>query len=472
MSDTTTANYGWTKPAVGGSDNTWGTKTNTNWDGVDATVFGVSQTVNQKLNLSGGTLTGALVLSGNASAALNPVPLQQMNAALPVASSTTPIMDGTAAVGTGTTWARADHVHPTDTALWANIRYRNRVINGDMSVDQRNGGAGTSPASPGAYIIDRWKFFTNITPAKGGLSQTVNSPAFYPYPSFLYWATASTSYTVAAADYFFLAQTIEWANFSDAMWGTASAQPVTLEFWAASSVAGTFGGCVRNAAFNRSYVFTYTLAANTWTKVRINLPGDTAGTWAVTPGSAAALQLVFTIASGASSAAPAGSWGTSGITAPGTVNLTATANATLYITGVGLMVGSAASNAEPEFRKFSDNLIDCQRYYEKGYSYSVVPGATGQSPSIFAYMVSGSAVQYTAGGQVAFKVIKRGSPTVTMYSYATGAAGKINDAMNGVDVTANSNGVNDQSFGWSAANANAIQGGYNFQGQWTADADF
>lgn len=31
------------------------------------------------------------------------------------ASSTTPAMDGTAAVGTGTTFARADHVHPTDT---------------------------------------------------------------------------------------------------------------------------------------------------------------------------------------------------------------------------------------------------------------------------------------------------------------------------------------------------------------------
>jgi hypothetical protein len=31
-------------------------------------------------------------------------------------SSTTPLMDGTAAVGAGTTWARADHVHPSDTS--------------------------------------------------------------------------------------------------------------------------------------------------------------------------------------------------------------------------------------------------------------------------------------------------------------------------------------------------------------------
>ena len=37
------------------------------------------------------------------------------SSAVPPASGTAPKMDGTAAAGTGTTWARADHVHPTDT---------------------------------------------------------------------------------------------------------------------------------------------------------------------------------------------------------------------------------------------------------------------------------------------------------------------------------------------------------------------
>lgn len=35
---------------------------------------------------------------------------------VPSASTTTPSMDGTASYGSGTTWARADHVHPTDTS--------------------------------------------------------------------------------------------------------------------------------------------------------------------------------------------------------------------------------------------------------------------------------------------------------------------------------------------------------------------
>jgi hypothetical protein len=38
---------------------------------------------------------------------------------VPAPSSTTPAMDGTAAVGTGTTYARNDHVHPTDTSRMA-----------------------------------------------------------------------------------------------------------------------------------------------------------------------------------------------------------------------------------------------------------------------------------------------------------------------------------------------------------------
>ena len=40
---------------------------------------------------------------------------------IPSPSNTTPLMDGTAAVGTGTTWARADHVHPTDTSRQATL---------------------------------------------------------------------------------------------------------------------------------------------------------------------------------------------------------------------------------------------------------------------------------------------------------------------------------------------------------------
>lgn len=40
---------------------------------------------------------------------------------VPTASTTNPSMDGTASYGSGTTWARADHVHPTDTSRQATL---------------------------------------------------------------------------------------------------------------------------------------------------------------------------------------------------------------------------------------------------------------------------------------------------------------------------------------------------------------
>ena len=88
-------------------------------------------------------------------AASNPSGYQtaaQVTAALPVASSTTPAMDGTAAVGVGTTWARADHVHPTDTHAMGD----NRIINGNFAINQRGQVSGTALAAA-AYGHDRWK---------------------------------------------------------------------------------------------------------------------------------------------------------------------------------------------------------------------------------------------------------------------------------------------------------------------------
>lgn len=70
------------------------------------------------------TRTGAVVLtSADVTTALTFTPYNATNpagyitsAGVPVASSTLPIMDGTATIGAGTTWARADHIHPTDTS--------------------------------------------------------------------------------------------------------------------------------------------------------------------------------------------------------------------------------------------------------------------------------------------------------------------------------------------------------------------
>jgi hypothetical protein len=286
------------------------------------------------LPLSGGTMTGDIVLAHDPPAALNPATKQYVD------------------------------------ALWALPRYRNRIINGDMAVDQRNGGVKITAAS--GYVIDRWKWSGQGVGSIGQNASTVSDIAATGYQASLSWGT-TTAHTVAAGDTTKFYQAIEGYNFNDANFGTASAQPITLEFWVYSTLTGTFAGMLQNAAVTRSYVFIFSIpTASIWTKIRINIPGDTAGTWNVA-GNAAIAYLGFNLGAGSTYAVTAGAWAAGNFsTAPGAVNPVATLNAAIFITGVALMVGSGAANAEPEFKKYSDNLIDCQRYFVKpGIIYQV-----------------------------------------------------------------------------------------------------
>jgi hypothetical protein len=282
----------------------------------------------------------------------------------------------------------------------ANSLYRNRIINGDMSVDQRNGGAVVQNI-PAGYVIDRWKYNGLASIGQAGQSANTPTPAAI-FTNLLVWNTM-TAHTVVAGDSFSFLQIIEGDQFNDAMWGTVNAQPVMLEFYATASVTGTYSGVLRNAAANRSYAFTYVVpSANAFQKYRISIPGDTTGTWSVAA-NAAALSLIFDLGTGATYSCPAGSWQAGNFTAAtGAKAAIATLNLSLYITGVALMVGAAAANAEPEFRKVSDNLIDCQRYYQSDQVYfHCYSGA----PDIFGYMYP-------------IRPMMRAAPTITFISPA------------------------------------------------------
>jgi hypothetical protein len=287
---------------------------------------------------------------------------------------------------TGPVIAAADPVDPLGLATkqyvdGQNVRYRNRLINGDMSVDQRNNGASVSVVGS-SYLVDRWAIYTNISTAKGAAGGTPETPApGFPYSASLFWNTNVAAYAPTAADYYFFCQFIEGVNFADAMFGTANAQPLVLEFWVRASQTGVFAGAMRNNGNTRSYVFTFNITAvNTFQKFRINIPGDTAGTWSVAS-TAIAASVSFSLGVGTNfQTSTPNTWlAASSLSTPGAINTVATLNATMRFTGVALMVGAGAANAEPAFKSYADNLIDCQRYYNVARPLTIINASVGTS---------------------------------------------------------------------------------------------
>ena len=140
--------------------------------------------------------------------------------------------------------------------------FKNRIINGAMTIDQRNSGASITPTDS-SYTLDRWKYYCSQASKftcqqnAGGVTPPAGFKNYLGY-------TVSSAVSVGASDYFVPVQSIEGLNVYDLNWGSASAVPITISFWVRSSLTGTFSGSVINAANNRSYVFTYTInSANT-----------------------------------------------------------------------------------------------------------------------------------------------------------------------------------------------------------------
>jgi hypothetical protein len=275
--------------------------------------------------------------------------------------------------------------------------FKNRIINGAMTISQAQAGASTTALD--SYPVDRFKYEASQTTK---LTWQQNAGSVTPPAGFTNYlgATSSSAYSITSSDFFVVTQRIEGFNIADLGWGTANAKSVTLSFWVRSSLTGTFGGVFSNNAGNRSYPFTYTIsAANTWEYETITIAGDTSGTWLTNNGSGITLR--FGLGVGSTFSGTAGAWAaTNYASATGATSVVGTSGATFYITGVQLEVGVTATGFD--YRPYGTELALCQRY-----CYAVKDDGDTNT----AFGTGQCFGTTTAGASIIFPVTMRASPS-------------------------------------------------------------
>jgi hypothetical protein len=316
---------------------------------------------------------------------------------------------------------------------------RNRIINGDMRLDQRNAGASVTVAGLlGDYTLDRWMGY-EFTDGVATIIRSSTAPV--GFSNSLLWTTTTADASLAAGQFAMVQQKIEGFNTSDLAWGTSSAKSVTLSFYVRSSLTGTFDGAIVNGASpaDRSYVFNYTISsANTWEYKTVTIPGDTTGTW--NTDNTTGMVVRFSMGTGTTYQTTANAWAAGNFlgTSSGT-SVVGTLNATWYVTGVQLEVGSTATPFER--RSYGQELALCQRYCHKW-------GANGDGNNLYSRFpmgIWGSTTQITVpfshpvSMRTVTKTVSSNTSAINVYSqgltFNSGATFAVNTDANTLDTT-------------------------------------
>jgi|TARA_Y100000033_G_scaffold11086_1_gene10213 hypothetical protein len=282
---------------------------------------------------------------------------------------------------------------------------RNLVINGAMRVAQRT----TSSPDNGYRTVDRMR-------SEGGVisvtqsQQTLSSGSPYDEGFRFFMRGAVTSTSSANNTYYQIETRLESQDIAQSGWKYKdSSRDLVCSFWARSSLAGTYYAQYRAIDVNPFHINkSFTLAADTWTKVEHVIPGhsslvfdnDTGHGFQITiiphygtdfTDSSVAVDSWFTRSGDNYLPDFAQNWGN-------------TSNATFDFTGLQLEVGSNATAFE--HRSYGDDLARCQRYY---YRHAVTSNLTGGSGGYYT----------TTSGRVwnQFPVTMRAAPTLSVEDF-------------------------------------------------------
>ena len=244
--------------------------------------------------------------------------------------------------------------------------FRNRIINGDMRIDQRNAGSSVAWLNANNLPVDRWKSY-----AASGSGHTAQQSTDVPSGSGFNNSvklTVGTGASPSSSNLNIFYHVIEGYNISDLMFGSTNAKSVTLSFWVKSSglpsYPATFSASLQDGTIGTGIPKEYIInSSDTWEYKTLTFIGDvnTGSTYSKTNG--IGLYLTFDLGSGFNYEGSANVWSSGNKkTTSSSVKLIETSGATFYITGVQLEEGTVAT--EFEHRPYGLELSLCQRYYQ------------------------------------------------------------------------------------------------------------
>lgn len=351
-----------------------------------------------------------------------------------------------------------------------NLFRRNVVIGGNFDTNPFQRGTSFVGAANGQFIADRWQY-SKISTVVHDADQAPDAPtvaqAGFLTSNCLRLNVTTADAAVAAGDLVRLIQSIEGAEFR-----RLAQKPMAMSFWHKHTKTGTYCVALLNNAGDRCYIHEYTqLVSDAWERETFVIPASpSAGGWNY--GNGAGLQIVFVLMAGTTwNIGINNTWNAFNCYATvNQVNSCDTIGNKFRIANVQLESGSAASVFE--LRSISDELLYCQRYFQKSFNNGVAPVAgTGGGDGEARWILARAGAVETDYG-LRFPVRMRAAPTVVTYNPVSGGSSQIRDYTAAADCSAT--GVNSQSetgcMLYGTANGGSIAGGI-VGVHWTAEAE-
>ena len=266
---------------------------------------------------------------------------------------------------------------------------RRRInFNGDMRVAQRATSAATQDGSgnEGYMTLDRWRIlYSSSAGGAATMSQDTEVPTDYSWGRFskslkMDVTTADTSIDTNHA--ITLQYRMEAQDIRNSGWDYTNPNSIlSVSFWAKSVKAGTYCVAVNSQDMdpNKDFIVEYTLVANTWKHVEMEIPGDSS--LVINDDNERGMNFLWALVTGSGRQGTAGAWtDVSSETKYGTsnqVNFYDSTDNNFYLTGVQIEVGKPTIF---EHHTFAEELSLCQRYFYMHASGAEDASNGGETP--------------------------------------------------------------------------------------------